>query len=332
MSIIKENKAFSFREDPGDPWVGKFHHVDLFPAGDEDQLVKPEDLEGHTPGKDLDENLPWRLYYGTRVPGFPVHSHRGFETVSIVLDGWIDHFDSKGEHGRYAAGDVQWMTAGDGIRHTEMFPLVEESETNRMELFQLWLSLPSWNKRVPCDYKMLWREDIPVVEKDGATLTVIQGKFAGVEGPKATEASWASDPKSKMRIILIKLMPGASVEIDGVSDTLNRNLYLYEGPVALIDGDRVEGKRSLKLEGGSSFKIEALEDEIHLLLLEAEPMNEPIINDGPMIVNTMDEVLEGYRDYWDNQYGTWKWDANDPLHDKGTGRITSNGENPASKF
>lgn len=328
MSAIIENNEFTFRENPRDPWVGKFHHIDYYPEGDGIEQVKKEDMEGHTPGKDLDHDLDFRLYYGDRRPGFPVHSHRGFETVSIVLDGWVDHHDSHGDHGRYSAGDVQWMTAGNGIRHTEMFPLVNIDKSNRTELFQLWLSLPSWNKLVDCDYKMFWREDIPVVEKDGVKVKVITGNFNGEEGPKATESSWAYDERSHFRILLLDLAPNSEVAINGVSSTLNRNLYPYEGEYVFIDEDKVEGKRSLKLKGDADFVIRTEDSPSRLLLLEAEPLNEPIINDGPMIMNTMEEVLQGYRDYWENQYGGWSWDERDPLHEVGTGRVSSRGENP----
>ena len=328
MSAIIENNEFTYREDPGDPWVGKFHHIDLYPAGDGSEEVKDEDLEGHTLGEDLGQDLDFRLYYGGKRPGFPVHSHRGFETVTIVLDGFVDHHDSKGEAGRYGAGDVQWMTAGKGIRHTEMFPLVHSDKENRTELFQLWLSLPSWNKMVEPDYKMLWREEIPVIEKEGSRVKVIIGKYEEQEGPKPTEGSWAYDDRSHFRILLIEIEPGAKVLIDGVTPSLNRNLYPFEGDFVMVDGERVEGKRHLKMDGEADFVIEAGREPAKLLLLEAEPLNEPIINDGPMIMNTQEEVLQGYRDFWKNQYGEWPWKERDPLHPVGTGRVSSKEKNP----
>ena len=327
MAAIIENRDFQFREDPGDPWVARMHHVDLYPKGDGAQGIREEDMEGHTPGRDLDMDKPWRLYYGKRIPGFPVHGHRGFETVTIVLDGVVDHHDSGGDHGRYRRGDVQWMTAGEGIRHTEMFPLVHDEKENRTELFQLWLSLPSHNKLVPCDYKMLWREEIPVVEKDRARVTVITGNYEGTQGPSATEPSWASDEKSRLRILLFDLEEGGKVEIEGVSETLNRNLYFFEGDTVTVDAERLSGKRSLKLRGDADFTIEG-SGHARLLLLEAEPIGEPIINDGPMIMNTMDEVLQGYRDYWKTHYGEWDWPDRDPVHEKETGRVSSRGNNP----
>ena len=105
-------------------------------------------------------------------------------------------------------------------------------------------------------------------------------------------------------------------------------LYPYEGGYVFIDGEKVEGKRSLKLKGDVDFLIKTEDSPSRLLVLEAEPLNEPIINDGPMIMNTQEEILQGYRDYWENQYGGWPWDERDPMHDVGTGRVSSRGENP----
>ena len=113
-----------------------------------------------------------------------------------------------------------------------------------------------------------------------------------------------------------------------MSETLNRNLYFFEGEQVNVDGETLSGKRSLKLKGDADFVIQGAGTLARLLLLEAEPIGEPIINDGPMIMNTMDEVLQGYRDYWETHYGEWEWDTKDPVHEKETPRMSSRGKNP----
>ena len=99
-------------------------------------------------GQDFDDTAPYRMYHGTKVPGFPQHPHRGFETITATIDGIIDHADSVGNAGRYGQGDVQWMTAGKGVVHSEMFPLLNKSSDNPTRFFQIWLNLPAANKMV----------------------------------------------------------------------------------------------------------------------------------------------------------------------------------------
>ncbi|MDW7678541.1 MAG: pirin family protein, partial [Bacillota bacterium] len=153
--ILRINE-FKFREDVGDPYLARMHHVDYYPKGNGQQGVPAELLKDKSVGEDFDLTSDWKMYYGKEVPGFPVHPHRSFETVTIVLQGFVDHSDSSGLTGRYGAGDVQWMTAGSGMQHAEMFPLVHDDRENTLELFQVWLNLPARDKFVTPYYKMLW--------------------------------------------------------------------------------------------------------------------------------------------------------------------------------
>ena len=104
------------------------------------------------------------MYHGKTLPGFPVHPHRGFETVTIVLEGIVDHFDSKGSVGRYGNGDVQWLTTGKGCQHTEMFPLISQGQGQSVGAFSNMAEPASENKFAEPDYKMLWAEEIPVIQ------------------------------------------------------------------------------------------------------------------------------------------------------------------------
>ena len=151
------------------------------------------------------------MYHGDKIPGFPQHPHRGFETVTVVRHGYVDHSDSLGATARYGEGDVQWLTTGSGIMHAEMFPLIHSDAPNTMELFQIWLNLPPESKMVPAYFGMLWSEEIPTVEFDGGvTVDVMAGRLADQSAPAAPPDSWASRPESDLAIWLIKLPAGTA--------------------------------------------------------------------------------------------------------------------------
>jgi redox-sensitive bicupin YhaK (pirin superfamily) len=126
---------FQFREEVGDPFIIRMHHIDYYPKGNSNMAVSEADLKGRNTGSDFDLSNDFKMYHGKDIPGFPVHPHRGFETVTVVMQGFVDHSDSFGATGRYGDGDVQWMTAGKGMQHAEMFPLVNDDRENTMELF-----------------------------------------------------------------------------------------------------------------------------------------------------------------------------------------------------
>src|SRR5258708_2033417 len=139
--------ALAFPWAAHDPFLFCVHHVDAYPAGNE-TLGPATPLEGRDLGSDFSRKDGWSMYHGLATPAFPPHPHRGFETVTIVRLGFIGHADSLGATARFGAGDVQWLTAGSGIVHSEMFPLPERTRPNPLELFQIWLNLPARSKLV----------------------------------------------------------------------------------------------------------------------------------------------------------------------------------------
>lgn len=317
---------FNFREEVSDPFIIRMHHVDHYPKSNGNMGVSNEDLKGKNIGNDFDFSSDFKMYYGEEVPGFPVHPHRGFETVTFVLQGFVDHSDSHGATGRYGAGDVQWMTAGRGMQHAEMFPLLDDEKKNTTELFQIWLNLPSKSKFVEPSYKMLWAEDIPVIEdkdKDGntATITLVTGSYRGVNSLDPNPDSWANDRDNHVGIWKIHLEANASVILPSISSTLNRHLYLYDGGSIFIDVTEIESKSSMVLAGDQDIKIKAGDSEAYLLLLEGEPINEPVFNIGPFVMNSKEEIEKAYKDYRETEFGGWPYKRRDPVNDKEKGRF-----------
>src|SRR5690554_248133 len=143
--MISNIKPLQFTWETKDPFLFCVHHLDHYPPGNE-RMGPAASLEGRQLGQDFTGKDGWRMYHGKTVPGFPAHPHRGFETVTVVLNGFIDHSDSAGAAARYGNGDVQWMSAGQGLQHSEMFPLLNSDKDNTLELFQIWLNLPGDKK------------------------------------------------------------------------------------------------------------------------------------------------------------------------------------------
>lgn len=185
--LITNIRPLGFTWPTTDPFLFCVHHLDNYPTGNEN-LGPVASLAGRNLGQDFTKKDGWRMYHGERIPGFPAHPHRGFETVTVVLKGYVDHSDSYGASGRYGNGDVQWMTAGSGLQHAEMFPLLNKKGSNPLELFQIWLNLPQKDKFSRPYYAMLWAEDIPkyiAKDKHGklTEITIIAGKVDNVFAP-----------------------------------------------------------------------------------------------------------------------------------------------------
>src|SRR6185436_8391472 len=191
MAEIIETLRLGFPWATVDPFLFCVHHVDAYPAGNE-QLGPAASLAGRELGMDFEGKDGWRMYHGSVVPGFPGHPHRGFETVTIVRRGVIDHSDSLGATARFGGGDVQWVTAGRGIVHSEMFPLLQQREENPLELFQIWLNLPQRSKMAQPHFTMFWSGDVPRIARDGAEVAVIAGRYADVQPPAPPPDSWAA--------------------------------------------------------------------------------------------------------------------------------------------
>ncbi|MBS4213557.1 pirin family protein [Neobacillus rhizophilus] len=313
-----------------DPFLMTVHHNDAYPAGNDEQGPSTS-LAGRNLGQDFMIKDGFRMYHGTTVPGFPAHPHKGFETVTIVLEGLVDHFDSTGARGRYGNGDVQWLTTGKGSLHTEMFPLVHKDKGNPLELFQIWLNLAAKDKTANPDYKMLWAEDIPEIESADAngkktTVRLIAGKLQGKNSLDPAAASWANDPNNHVGIYLIRMEPGAVFTMPAVSKTLNRNIYFYEGEEIYLEGTTVQAYHRAKLTGDQEIEITNGEKEAYILVLEGEPIGEPVVQHGPFVMNSEQEIREAFNDYRRTQFGGWPWGRMDPVNEPSDGRFARHGD------
>ena len=161
--MILDIKPLGFQWQTYDPFLFCAYHYDKFPRGN-GNFGPAASLAGRNIGMDFEIRDGFRMYHGDKVPGFPAHPHRGFETITIVQQGLVDHADSLGAAGRYGQGDVQWLTAGRGIQHREMFQLVDQQQANPLLLFQLWLNLPAKSKMAPPHISMFWNDQLPRVK------------------------------------------------------------------------------------------------------------------------------------------------------------------------
>jgi redox-sensitive bicupin YhaK (pirin superfamily) len=284
-------------------------------------------LAGRNLGQDFQGKDGWRMYHGLAVPGFPPHPHRGFETVTIVRRGLIDHSDSLGAAARFGAGDVQWLTAGEGIVHSEMFPLVEQGKPNPLELFQIWLNLPGADKLAPPHFAMLWSRDIPRVTFTDAgrrttEVTLVAGALAGRRAPPPPPRSWASRPDADVMIAPIRMEAGAAWTLPPAGDArTKRTLFFFEGPSLEVAGEALREPRAVDVEGDAPLELRAGDGGSEILLLQGRPIGEPVAQHGPFVMNTIEEIQRAFSDYRRTRFGGWPWPSEEPVHERGAGRF-----------
>ncbi len=306
---------------PGpDPFLFCVHHDDAYPLGN-DVLGPAASLEGRDLGMDFAGRDGWRMYHGRNVPGFPQHPHRGFETVTVVRRGLLDHSDSLGAAARYGRGDVQWLTAGAGIQHAEMFPLLDRGAPNPVELFQIWLNLPRVDKFAKPHFSMLWDRVIPRVTPPGVTVTVVAGELAGQRAASPPPNSWAARASSDVAIWTIKLAPNASWILPPASAGANRWLYGVTGDGLVLDGGAVPANHAAIVRADLPVHLAAGTREVELLLLQGQPIGEPVVQRGPFVMNTKTEINQAIHDYQTTQFGGWSWASAEPVHPREAGRF-----------
>ncbi len=324
--VVLDTAPLGFQWPTVDPFLFCVHHDDQYPAGNE-KLGPAASLAGRQIGQDFEGVDGWRMYHGDVVPGFPQHPHRGFETVTIVRRGLIDHSDSLGAAARFGRGDVQWLTAGSGIVHSEMFPLLDSDGPNPLELFQIWLNLPGRDKMVSPYFSMLWNDQIPTLtftdDKQRQTrVTLVAGALDSGTSPPAPPNSWASRSEADVAIWCIRMQAGASWTLPpAASAATGRMLYFFAGDALQVGSHHYDSPRGVLLRGDTPAPLVAGDREVELLLLQGQPIGEPVAHYGPFVMNTRAELQQAFDDYRRTQFGGWPWDNDGPVHGKARPRF-----------
>lgn len=305
-----------------DPFLFCVHHDDRYPQGN-GQYGPAASLAGRQIGSDFSCRDGWSMYHGQQVPGFPAHPHRGFETVTLVRTGRIDHADSMGAAARYGDGDVQWLTAGHGIQHSEMFPLLSTSAPNPLDLFQIWLNLPARNKFAAPHFTMLWADAIPRrIETDGAgrrsELLCVAGAPADMAAPPSPPPdSWASVADADVAIWTLKLDAGTRLTLPAARGgaATKRRLYYFLGNGLRIADQPVPGHAAIDVPADRPVEIvNSGNAPAELLMLQGRPIGESVAQYGPFVMNTEAEIRQAFADYQRTQFGSWPWPDAAPVH------------------
>jgi redox-sensitive bicupin YhaK (pirin superfamily) len=252
--------------------------------------------DAHDPFLMLDYAAPREFSPAAKPRGVGAHPHRGFETVTIVLQGEIEHRDSAGNHGVVGPGDVQWMTAASGVIHEEFHSGAFTERGGTFEVLQLWVNLPSANKRDAPAYQDLRAGDIPVVPlpNDGGTARVIAGELLSKRGPAKTH--------SPLLIADLALQAGAQATFDLPAGHTSL-LVVRNGSVQVNGGKTIDGVALVTLSrAGDRVELKA-DTNSAVLLLSGKPLGEPVVGSGPFVMNTAEEIREAYRDYQTGKMG-----------------------------
>ena len=310
-----------------DPFLFVAHHLDGYPIANAD-LGPDADLSGRDLGQDFGGKDGWNMYHGQTVPGFPQHPHRGFETVTYVRTGRIDHADSLGATARFGDGDTQWMTAGAGVQHCEMFPLLRTDQPNPLELFQIWLNLPAEDKMVDPYFTMLWRHETPKLQRQGTNseasvdVTVIAGEIFDQTPATPPPNSWAARRAAEVAVWHLSFEPGADIVLPAVRHaTTERVLYAFEGSTVAIGDELLEAGNGALLDGSDDITLTAGPEGVECLILQGAPIGEPVARYGPFVMNTEAEIQQAFADYRTTQFGGWPWPTPEPNHGPTKGRF-----------
>jgi redox-sensitive bicupin YhaK (pirin superfamily) len=249
-----------------------------------------------TPFLLLDHAGPADFPPAARQRGVGWHPHRGFETVTVVYEGEVDHEDTAGNGGRISGGDVQWMTAGSGLLHKELHSSDFTRQGGRFEVLQLWVNLPAASKMTAPGYQGLTAKDIPAVELpgDAGSVRVIAGEFGGAKGPARTF--------TPINLLDVRLQAGKSARLS-LKDGYTASLYVRKGKVLLNGIEAASETELVVLERkGDEITIEATSDAA-VFVMNGQPIEEPVYGYGPFVMSTPDEIQQAFKDFHAGRLG-----------------------------
>jgi hypothetical protein len=227
----------------------------------------------------------------------------------------VDHSDSLGATARFGGGDVQWLTAGSGILHSEMFPLLNADQPNPLELFQIWLNLPARHKMAAPHFTMFWSQDIPQRQDEGVQVSCIAGRLADTEPLAPPPASWASQAESDLAIWTLKLAPGARWTLPPAAGTgTRRQLYFFKGERMSMAGQTLDQHAAVELDAAQAMELVNGPQPSECLMLQGRPIGEPVAQHGPFVMNTRQELQQAFSDFQRTQFGGWPWPDAAPVH------------------
>ena len=306
--------------DTEDPFIFASHHEDDYPQGNRQQAPPLEQIGGRDLGRDYEKRLGFRMYHGKVVPGFPMHAHWGYETITLAQVGYVDHRDHMGIEGRFGFGDVQWVCASSRYSHNEMYPLANQEDRNPNDITQIMLNLPLELKNRDNAVNTVWDNDVPRAGGEGWKAKVLCGRFGGVSAGSPSPESWAHGDHG-VRIVRFELEPGASVVVDRGMDGANRNLYFISGKDASFNGISVEKESRVKLMENIEVTIENGDETSVIWLLEGKPIGQKMASFGPIYLANLKEVRAGLDEIRKNEYGEWPWQLIDSAQPLGSGRF-----------
>ena len=233
--------------------------------------------------------------------------------------GLIDHADSLGAAARYGDGDVQWLTAGAGIQHSEMFPLLKRDASNPAELFQLWLNLPAASKFAKPHFAMFWDQQVPKVtlrdsEGRATRVTVVAGALAEAKPPAPPPESWASQPDSDVAIWTLEMDANAELQLPPAKPGTNRSIYFFEGKEITLGGRTIARGHRIDVTSDLPLDVRNSTEPGQALVLQGRAIGEPVVSHGPFVMNTRAEIAQAIRDYQSTGFGGWPWPSRDPVH------------------